>query len=398
MHLSRTGAESARLTCAVTDDPAEVAAEWRDLLARDGSATFFSSAEWLSAWWAVHGSGSRPLFVAVRDGGRLVGLAPLLRRRLYGVPVVQFAGTGVSDYGTVLADDAVSRREVVYRVLDTVRQAVPHAVFDLREVSERDPLLDIATAWAAERGERMRSFVTAVCPFLELAPDPAAHERSLGTSVKRDERRNLRRLAELSPVDVSDDLRLGRPLDAVIAECAEVESLHPRAADRTDPWAGGGELLRRVLDADRGTGHVWLQGIRVGPTLIAYSLAFRQDRTLYGYLQAFRGDHARYGPGRLLQLHIQRTAVAAGITRFDLLRGAEPHKQGWTDLAATNHRLVMWPRRAAPFAAAGMLAARIRVSGRDELRQVAALRGLVRWVRRRGVRATAGRRTVRRTT
>jgi CelD/BcsL family acetyltransferase involved in cellulose biosynthesis len=360
---------------ATTDDFAAFDAAWRELHARDGAATFFTSPTWLSAWWAHHGDGRRLLLVTAVEDGTLVGVAPVMWQRQYGVPVVRFVGTGLSDYGSVVVDDAMVRRDVVFGLLDQLRTTMPHAVLDLWEVSESDPLLEIVTEWVGDRGERMRTFITAVCPYLRLPASLAEHDRALTTSVKRDERRNLRRLAELGTLDVSDDLTYERDLAAVVDELAALEDLHPRAAERANLWrAPGRSFAEAALRSAADTGQLWLQGIRVNSQLIAYSVAFRHGATLYGYLQGFRADYARYGPGRLLHLHIQRSAIAAGITTFDLLRGAEPHKQGWTDLGLTNRRIVVWPRSGSPDAALRVLAARLRVAGRAQLREIDGLR------------------------
>jgi CelD/BcsL family acetyltransferase involved in cellulose biosynthesis len=368
------GTES-RTAYSTTGDFAVIAPAWRELHARDGAATFFHGPGWLAAWWAHHHDGRRLMLGTAVEDGALVGVAPFMWHRHYGVPIVRFVGTGLSDYGGVIVDDAVRRRDVVYGLLDQLRATMPHAVLDLWEVPESDPLLRIVTDWAEDRGERTRTFITAVCPYLSLSEDLAAHDRTLSTSVKRDERRNLRRLAELGTLEVSDDLARERDLAEVVDELAALEDLHPRAMDRANPWrAPGGAFLAAVLRGTVGTGQVWLQGIRVNSQLIAYSVAFRHRQTLYGYMQGFRADYARYGPGRLLQLHIQRSAIAAGITRFDLLRGAEPHKEGWTDLASTNRRIVVWPRPGAPDAVLRVLAARLRVAGRAQLREIDVLR------------------------
>jgi CelD/BcsL family acetyltransferase involved in cellulose biosynthesis len=379
---TRDGSAGSRTVYATTGDFAAIDAPWRELHARDGAATFFSSPVWLSAWWAHHGGGRRPLLVTAVQDGTLVGIAPFMWHRHYGVPVVRFVGTGLSDYGGVVVDDALPRRDIVYGLLDRLRATMPHAVLDMWEVSEGDPLLEIVTEWVRDRGERMRTFVTAVCPYLDLSADLAAHARALSTSVKRDERRNLRRLAELGTLELSDDLTHERDLAEVVDELAALEDLHPRAVERANPWRAPASLFpEAVLRATAGTGQVWLQGIRVNSQLIAYSVAFRHRATLYGYLQGFRADYARYGPGRLLQLHIQRSAIAAGITRFDLLRGAEPHKQGWTDLGSTNRRIVVWPRSGSPDTALRVLAARLRVAGRAQLREVDAVRSIYHRVR-----------------
>jgi CelD/BcsL family acetyltransferase involved in cellulose biosynthesis len=395
MRAARDRGAGSQTVYATTGDFAAVETPWRQLHARDGATTFFSSPAWLSAWWAHHGGGRRLLLVTAVQDGTLIGVAPFMWHRHYGVPVVRFVGTGLSDYGGLVVDDAMPRRDVVFGLLDRLRATMPRAVLDLWEVSESDPLLEIVSEWVKDRDERMRTFVTAFCPYLRLSGDLAAHDRALSTSVKRDERRNLRRLAELGTLEVSDDLIHERDVAEVVDELAALEDLHPRAGERANPWRAPGSLFAEaVLRSTADTGQVWLQGIRVNSQLIAYSVAFRHRTTLYGYLQGFRADHARYGPGRLLQLHIQRSAIAAGITTFDLLRGAEPHKQGWTDTGFTNRRIVVWPRSGSPDAALRVLAARLRVAGRAQLREVDTVRSIYRCLRdplvrhRRDPRAT----------
>ena len=59
----------------------ELLPEWEQLFAADDQATPFSSAEWARAWWTHWAGAGRPFIVTVRDGGRLVGLAPLVLAR-----------------------------------------------------------------------------------------------------------------------------------------------------------------------------------------------------------------------------------------------------------------------------------------------------------------------------
>src|SRR5262245_30472616 len=108
------------LDCAVLTDFAEVEAlraEWLDLMRRSDADEPMLSPTWLLTWWQVYGAGTgRELRVgAFREGGRLVGLAPLARRRFrhrfripfqrlepLGADVDEGDGVG-SDYLNVLA-------------------------------------------------------------------------------------------------------------------------------------------------------------------------------------------------------------------------------------------------------------------------------------------------------
>jgi CelD/BcsL family acetyltransferase involved in cellulose biosynthesis len=52
--------------------------EWDQLLERCSYRTPFYSPDWLNIWWTVFGSGFRLRILVLRDGDRLVGVAPLM--------------------------------------------------------------------------------------------------------------------------------------------------------------------------------------------------------------------------------------------------------------------------------------------------------------------------------
>ena len=62
--------------------------EWAELLERSDLDAPTTAPLWIDAWWRVFGAGRRLRVVAVREGKRLVGLAPLAQR-------VRWAGPGV---------------------------------------------------------------------------------------------------------------------------------------------------------------------------------------------------------------------------------------------------------------------------------------------------------------
>ena len=82
---------------------------WNRLLVESAADTVFLTWEWVLAWWGMKGGAGEELFVlAVRDGDRLVGIAPLrLRtRRLAGalpLRILEFAAREVSDCSDVVA-------------------------------------------------------------------------------------------------------------------------------------------------------------------------------------------------------------------------------------------------------------------------------------------------------
>lgn len=79
--------------------------EFADLFARS-SATAFQHPLWLSTFYERLAPARRAdkLIVTIREHGRLVGLLPMIRRRLSGVLLVESADLGVSDYAAPVVD------------------------------------------------------------------------------------------------------------------------------------------------------------------------------------------------------------------------------------------------------------------------------------------------------
>src|SRR5205823_4557376 len=77
---------STALACTVVTDPVEaerLRPEWSALLERSARNELTQSPDWLLTWWRVYGGlhGRQLRLGLFHDAGRLIGLAPLLRRR-----------------------------------------------------------------------------------------------------------------------------------------------------------------------------------------------------------------------------------------------------------------------------------------------------------------------------
>src|SRR5262249_46385578 len=87
--------------------------DWSDLLAKSTSNTIFLTRDWHQLWWRLAGEGELVL-LSVRDGDRLIGLAPLIRS---GNRWEFAGGAEIADFLDVVADPAYCD-EVASAVLD----------------------------------------------------------------------------------------------------------------------------------------------------------------------------------------------------------------------------------------------------------------------------------------
>src|SRR5690349_10337340 len=105
------------------EDAEDLRYEWSALWDRCPSSTPFHSHEWLLSWWRNFGFGEL-FMLALRDGGRLAGLAPLFIHPLERTVQDQSAdtirqvsplGIGITDYADFLIEPqlAISGAEMI---------------------------------------------------------------------------------------------------------------------------------------------------------------------------------------------------------------------------------------------------------------------------------------------
>ncbi|WP_380161337.1 GNAT family N-acetyltransferase [Kineococcus sp. R86509] len=329
--------------------------EWRVLATRAGQPPF-TGPDWLRAVHTHLGVGE-PLLVSVRRDGRLLAFGAFA---LLGGPrpLLTFLGSGASDYAAVLADpDAgIPTGRLLAAVVDGAVREAPGAVLDLEQVPAEGELPELLTEWAYRRGYAVRTLPQATVHALELPETVAEHDAALGRHARHEERRQWRRLAELGDLVVVDDLLDGLSdlrdhdpdaaadrLDELVAELAEVDDAHPRAAYRRRPWRGAsGRTLTEVLRTTP-AGVVQLSGLRLDGELVAYAFCLAGPKALHGYVQSYRARYAATGPGSLLLLRIRRRALLSGYRELDLLRGDEAYKRRLEPTTRHTVRLLLAP-------------------------------------------------------
>jgi CelD/BcsL family acetyltransferase involved in cellulose biosynthesis len=300
--------------------------EWSDLWARCPSATPFQSPEWLIPWWHHFGHGE-PWALALRQGGRLVGLVPLFpwnspeppRRRL------ALIGAGITDYLDGLFAPGFEARGAALVFDRMAARPDRWECCDLDALRESSPL----RTTAAPAGWSEETAVQDVCPILDL-PD---REEDLSRAVPP---RWLRRLEY-------DRRRAGRegPVRFEAAGPGRFEELFEAWLRlHRARWSARGEsgmladlTVRRFHEeaapALLRAGMLRLYGLRIGDRIAAVYYGLLAKGRAYNYLPGFDPELGRARPGALIVGHAIREAVREGAREFDFLRGGEPYKYEW---------------------------------------------------------------------
>ena len=78
--------------------------QWDDLYLRSSPRNPFLSHAWTEACWSAQKAGAEPFVVALRDGDRLVAVAPLCIEKQAGFRILRFIADDRSDYLAFLCE------------------------------------------------------------------------------------------------------------------------------------------------------------------------------------------------------------------------------------------------------------------------------------------------------
>lgn len=311
-----------------------LAEEWQRLAECQPAAGLFQTWEWQRSWWRHFGRGRRRLAVLVgADGGRVVGIAPLM---ISPGPLrkVEFIGSGAADYLDLLA---VPGREIEFARAVAARLASHNHwhLVDLQHLPENSPSLE----GLRSSGLPTRLRVQDVCPYLPLPGEWDELRRHLGKKM----RSNLsyyRRLLEERMGARCRELGEGELAEGM----GRLFELHRRRwLRRRLPGVFVGNRVRafhREVSAQlHRRGKLRLYSLSLNGDCLAMLYCFSHQGRAYYYQGGFDPRWSRYSPGTVLVAHAIRRAVEEGCQEFDFLRGGEAYKYRWQAQDRRNLRL-----------------------------------------------------------
>jgi CelD/BcsL family acetyltransferase involved in cellulose biosynthesis len=318
-------------------------AEWHALLVRSNADQngLTLTPEWVLTWWSEFGGlGGRQLrLTTFRQGGRLVGLAPLLRRRVWYPPGIPFRrlellGTGeppadaiCSDYLGVIAERG-AEEVVVTSLVMSVRAGLmggwDEVVLSMMAGDDFLPgRLEEAFAHAGLAVERR---ILGEAPYIELPASWNEYLRRLSANDRRMVKQSLKAWAD------SAEGKLERAADRAGLERGKqvLARLH------TERWQHAGAFRsprfvcfhNTIMEwlLDRGELELLTLWVKEEPVAALYGLVW--NGKVYFYQSGRRPDlGGRFRPGIVLLALAIQSAIETGRREFDFLYGAERYKK-----------------------------------------------------------------------
>jgi CelD/BcsL family acetyltransferase involved in cellulose biosynthesis len=333
----------------LADGPGAVSAETR--AAWDAMAVEQGRPCRLSAWQlaAAEHLGDGPLqIVLLRDGGRLVGVAPLLRNRwpgpLWIESVLQVGwnfGHGVAPLAAPGYEEPLARA-IASRVPD-LEPAVSMLTVAWDDLDSAWPER-IAAAWEGRLRRRLEG--SDVCPVVTMAESHdawrAGKSRNFRETIKRKTKAIAKRGGTIRRADDPD--RVGADVEGMFAvHRARFDALG-KHSDLTDAHR---DALVAAAPALLAGGHLRLWVVEHEGRVVAAQLHVRAGETMLFYNGGMDPDWTREAPGLVLLHEAVRDAHEIGARRFDLGPGAYDYKLRFADSEAAigSHDLFVLDRR-----------------------------------------------------
>jgi len=354
----------------------------------DGAALPFHSQAWLHAWYATLGAadGRQPLLLALchADSGRDAALLPLVRQRRGGLWVVQFADAGLVDYIAPLLAAHWHGGQPPAQAARALWQALRQGLRGNHLLQLHKLLPQLLDETGAGPNPLALALPTQACEmfgnqFSVAGGDWDAWRHTLDKRVRKEIERCWR-VFQRSPQarfeqvrDLPRALALFDVLDQQQSERLQALGV-PHALDAPACRA----FYRQALAQGLASGEVVLTALLDGPHVVSAMLGVANGQRYIALRQSLGGDAWMHcSPGRLLDEATARHLHASGLRFFDFGIGDYHHKAAL--------RMAPIPLRDACVALhwrgwPAALAWRLRRA----LKRQAALRALVRRLRRRG--------------
>lgn len=293
--------------------------EWLGLLELSPEPVPFLYPLWQRVWLEEFQEESELLLLSVREGERLIGVAPLLRHDACLSLVGHYSICDYMDF--VVRPDADG---TFFEALFEALGGHDWEELDLRGLREASPTLSTLPGLAEGLGFEVTRELEAVSPRLDL---PATWEEYLGRLPKKDRhevRRKLRRLAQYGDVRLqvlTSPEETAKGLEDLLRFM--VESREDKARFMTEKM---GQFFRHMVAELSKVGLVRLYALELDGQAVASILCFDVGGCIYLYNSGYDPGYSSLAVGLLSKVLCLRDAIEQGRRRLDFLRGNESYK------------------------------------------------------------------------
>jgi CelD/BcsL family acetyltransferase involved in cellulose biosynthesis len=348
-------AESRRLQVEVVTDYRrfiDLEQIWNQLVDDAGMVFPFVRHEWIRALWDSFDHGGDLHVLVVKEGGRPIAIAPLMRDRgrMYGIPVRRLRG--IANIYTERFDFIVSMRPdecgtAIWTYL--AEHASEWDVLELRQVTLGSWVLDHPPPWDIAQRFLIAEWLSTESPYIPVSQSWEAYFKSLKKGHRANIRKCVQHLEASAPVGV-DVVVSNVNLDADIDDALTLEAVAWKdqggtaIRSRHDTAAFYRQVLHKAAERH------WLRlyFLTVGGKRIAVRMALLFRNRVYMLKSGYDPQYAAFSPGHLLCHKMLEEAWRLHFDEVDFLGSAEQWKLNWSKGLRRHFWLFAFPKRLKP--------------------------------------------------
>ena len=313
--------------------------EWNNLVDRSRNGFVTLTWEWMFTWWEGFNEGRQLHILLARDGTRLVGIAPLQRRRIRNFGLVfqrlEFLASGEDEADEICSDylDFIIEPDREEEILAAFWRYCQSNASQWAEVHLSSVRADSPTAVFLSTNVSEAVSPRATSVVVPLSDDWEKFLMTLSKKMRFRVRRHRRLLADKGPVLFE---RLSSAPD-IAARFSQFISLHQQWwQSRGKPGCFSSHRFTAFHQtvsqrlAERGL--VDLYFLSVAGQAVAARYAFHFKGRLFDYQTGVDPEFDPHiGVGVECTGYCIEDAISRGFNEYDFGEGLQPYKQRWTD-------------------------------------------------------------------
>jgi CelD/BcsL family acetyltransferase involved in cellulose biosynthesis len=274
---------------------------------------------WMQVWWRVFGAGAKPYIRTIKQGDRVIGIAPLMIKD--GVACL-IGGTDVCDYLDFIIVPGMEQGFFNALLDDLKKNDIKH--LDLKHVRLDSTVLTSLVPLATSRKYEVASTKEDVSLEMDLPSSFDEYLEALSTKQRHEVRRKMRRLTEEGKIEyrfIDNSADLPAAVDTFFRMF--VESRQDKAAFLTEQMKS---FFRLLVDTTAGIGILRLGVLELDKKPVAEIMCFDYNNCIYLYNSGYDPQYVALSAGLLSKVFAIKDSIEKGKKKFDFLKGAEPYK------------------------------------------------------------------------
>jgi CelD/BcsL family acetyltransferase involved in cellulose biosynthesis len=282
-------------------------------------SSVFVLPEWMQVWWRVFGEEAEMRIRTVREGDKVIGIAPLMVKN----DTAFFIGTtDVCDYLDFIVTPG-HEKDFFEILIDDIKKSDIKQL-ELKHVRSDSTLLLHLAPLAQRRGLVVETVKENVSFEMDLPVSFEEYLEKLSTKQRHEVRRKLRRLNEEGTIEfsfISDGAEVNATMDTFFKMF--VESRQDKADFMTEKMAS---FFRLLADTMVRAGLLKLGVLELDGKPLAEIMCFDYHGCIYLYNSGYDPGYVSLSAGLLSKVLAIRESIARGSKKFDFLKGEETYK------------------------------------------------------------------------